>query len=217
MAFLSKQEKQTLVDQINQAEAKTSAEIVTVIAKQSDGYRYIPLMWAAIAALSVPGWVFLYQTIFHNGWAVGNELFFSSARIYQLQILLFFGLCMLFQIPSLRLMLIPKSVKNHRARRHAHEQFFVQNLHLTKNANGVLIFVSQAEHYVEIIVDKGIADVINNEEWQLAVNEFVALIKQGEIAKGFGNTVEHCREILWQHFPAENGRPDELPNHLIEI
>jgi len=93
----------------------------------------------------------------------------------------------------------------------------VQNLHLTDKNNGVLIFVSVAEHYVEILVDEAIASVVDNRVWQETVDDFVANVKRGEIANGFSSAIEHCKEILWEHFPAPEGRPDELPNHLIEI
>jgi len=116
-----------------------------------------------------------------------------------------------------RFWLIPKSVKLHRARRHAHEQFFIQNLHLTEHKTGVLIFVSVAEHYVEIIVDRAVADAVDNSLWEQTVDEFVQHVRNGEIAKGFSITVEQCRDVLCEHFPAPHGRPDELPNHLIEI
>ena len=80
-----------------------------------------------------------------------------------------------------------------------------------------MIFVSVAEHYVEIIVDTGIADIIDNDVWEQSVAEFIAHLRRGDIADGFDKTIEQCREILWQHFPATEGRPDELPNHLIEV
>jgi putative membrane protein len=74
-----------------------------------------------------------------------------------------------------------------------------------------------AEHYVEIIVDVGISEIIDNDVWEQAVEEFIVHLRRGDIAEGFDNTIEHCREILWQHFPAYDGKPDELPNHLIEV
>jgi len=217
MSFLTKAQKDTLREQINEAESGTTGEIVTVIAQQSDGYRYIPLLWASLAALSVPGWYFLYQAISTGGWLYQDDSAMALSRLYQIQVLVFLGLGTLFYYSSLRFWLIPKSVKLHRARRHAHEQFFLQNLHLTQNNTGVLIFVSVAEHYVEIIVDKAIADVVDNQVWQACIDDFVSHIQAGDIATGFSNTVEHCKQVLHEHFPAEHGRPDELPNHLIEI
>ena len=217
MAFLSSAEKDKLVAEIHSAESRTSGEIVTVIAKQSDGYRYIPLLWAALVSLSIPGLYFLYQWLFDSGWSYPGETALPLSRLYQIQVLVFLGLGSLLQVNGIRHWLIPTSVKVHRARRHAHEQFFLQNLHLTKHHNGVLIFVSVAEHYVEIIVDKAVADVVDNDVWTNTVNEFIEHIRSGNIAHGFSSAIEHCREVLWEHFPADEGRPDELPNHLIEI
>jgi len=51
MGFLTQPQKTALREQIKQAEAGTTGEIVTVIANQSDGYRYIPMLWAALISL----------------------------------------------------------------------------------------------------------------------------------------------------------------------
>ncbi len=217
MSFLNNDEKLTLAEQIKAAESQTSGEIVTVIAGQSDGYRYIPLLWAALIALSIPGWYFLYQTLLATEWVYPGESISALAQIYPLQVLVFLGFGMLLQIPRIGLWFVPKAVKKQRAARHAREQFFLQNLHLTKQHTGLLIFVSVAEHYVEIIVDSSIAAVVDDKEWADTVQEFIDQIHRGDIATGFANTVAHCGDVLHKHFPAEHGRPDELPNHLIEI
>ncbi|PID61924.1 MAG: hypothetical protein CSB44_05465 [Gammaproteobacteria bacterium] len=215
MSFLDQAEKDELVRRIQEAESRTRGEIVTVIAGQSDGYRYIPLLWSALAALAVPGVYFLWLWAASDGWTLADEP--SPAWLYTAQALVFLGLGMLFSLPAIRLWLIPKSVKFHRAARHAREQFFLQNLHLTQGNTGILIFVSVAEHYVEIIVDRGISEVIDDALWEETVQEFVGHVRAGNIATGFYNTIEHCRDILWNHFPAPDGRPDELPNHLVEV
>ena len=221
MAFLSETEKSAITDSIRRAEAGTRGEIVTVLARTSDGYRYIPTLWAAIAALSVPGLHYLWQSLTSDGWhypggGAGGEGF-AAAGLYPLQVLVFLGLGMLFQIPRCRLWLVPVSVKRRRAARHAREQFFLQNLHLTHGRTGVLIFVSLAEHYVEIIVDEGIASVVDDAAWKETVDDFVAHVRRGEVAAGFERTIEHCREVLWTHFPDDGGKPDELPDHLVEV
>lgn len=217
MAFLSDTEKTTLSAKINHAESRTHAEIVTVIAQSSDGYRYIPTLWAALIALSVPGLYYLWASFSSNGWGNTELAENASYWLYSIQVLIFLGLGMIFQIPKARLWMVPKSVKKQRAARHAREQFFLQRLHETKERTGILIFVSVAEHYVEIIVDTGIADVVDNHVWNETVAEFIEHVRRGDISKGFESTIEHCREVTWEHFPAPEGRPDELPNHLIEV
>ncbi len=217
MAFLTSTEKQALAKQIREAEAQTSAEIVTVIANQSDHYRYIPMLWAALIALAVPGLYYLFQHLTNNGWLYPGESVDSLARLYYIQVLVFLGLGMLILYTPIRLALVPKSIKHGRAARHAREQFLLQNLHQTQNRSGVLVFVSVAEHYVEIIVDSEVAAVIDNSVWVDTVDEFITCIKRGSIAEGFSRTIEHCREVLVEHFPDDGGKPDELPNNLIEI
>ncbi len=216
--FLTSAEKSALEKRISQAEDSTRAEIMMVIARQSDGYRYIPMLWAALIALSVPGLYFLYNTITTGGWGVADAQQFDY--IYPIQVLVFLGLGMLFQLPAARLLIIPKSVKRQRAARHAHEQFFIQNLHQTVENTGVLIFVSVAEHYVEILVDTGIAAKIDNREWQATIDDFVKDVQSGNIAEGFNRAITHCETVLSNHFPADpqaSSKRDELPNHLIEI
>ncbi len=217
MTFLSEAEKESLADRIRQTESRTHAEIVTVIARQSDGYRYIPMLWAALIALSVPGLYYCWSAISSGGWQVQENGFAAVNWLYPVQVLVFLGLGMLFQIPRARLWMIPRSVRQQRAARHAREQFFLQNLHRTQGRTGVLLFVSVAEHHVEIIVDSGISDVVDNAVWQQIVQDFIAHVQRDEIAAGFDSALDQCREILWEHFPAPQGNPDELPNHLIEV
>ena len=222
MAFLSEEEKDTLSARIKLLESKTRAELVTVIAQQSDGYRYIPLLWAALIALSVPGVYFLYVATVSNGWVDAEQAIAMTIWLYPVQVLVFLGIGMLFQLPTARLWLIPQAIKRQRAARHAREQFFQQNLHQTRGRTGVLLFVSVAEHYVEIIVDSAVAEVVDNTLWEQTVSEFITHVRSGEIAAGFEHTIDACQDVLWTHFPADfTGDDDqpvnELPNRLIEV
>lgn len=205
MAFLTEQEKEKIRTAIAEAEARTSGEIVTVIANTSDTYLYIPTLWAALLALAVPGLNFLF----------GAPL--DRVLVYQLQVLVFLAAALLFQLDSVKMYLIPKRVKHDRASMVARQQFVYQGLHTTENRTGILIFVSVAEHYVEIIADKGINDRIDSKVWQTTVDEFTELLKQGRTYEGFMSAVNLCREQLWSHFPADRINPNELPNHLVEL
>ncbi|MCB1755724.1 MAG: TPM domain-containing protein [Gammaproteobacteria bacterium] len=205
MAFLTDQEKQKIRAAIAEAEARTSGEIVTVIADSSDTYLYIPTLWAALLALAVPGLNFLFGTPM------------DQVLTYQIQVLTFLAAALLFQLGPVKMHLIPKRVKHYRASLVARQQFVYQGLHTTENRTGILIFVSVAEHYVEIIADKGINDRIENNVWQASVDEFVSLVREGRTYEGFMTAVNHCREQLWTHFPAEGRNPNELPDHLVEI
>jgi len=216
--FLTDEQKRSLSARIAAAERGTRGEIVTVIAGRSDGYRYIPTLWAALLALSVPGLYWLYGALAHGGWRDATLATDTPGWLYPLQVMTFLGLGALFQLPRARLWLIPAAVKRQRAARHAREQFFARGLHRTELRSGILIFVSVAEHYVEIIADEGIAERVDAAVWQRTVDDFVTQVRAGRISEGFESAVDRCRDVLWEHFPDEDGgRPNELPDHLIEL
>lgn len=205
MAFINDAEKAKIRAAITQAEKTSSGEIVTVIAQNSDRYSYIPALWAALLALTVPGFNFLFSSPL------------SDVVTYQVQVLVFLACSLLFRLDAFKMHLIPSVVKQQRASRAAREQFVRQGLHTTQDRTGILIFVSVAEHYVEIIADKGINDKIQQDYWQLAVTQFTDLLKQGKTCDGFLAAIEQCNKELSVHFPATSSNPNELPNHLIEI
>ena len=205
MAFLSDSDKLRIDEAIRQVEAKTSGEIVTVIARESDDYYYIPTLWAAFTALLLPALV----TVF--------ELQHTLLDSYGAQISLFLVATLLFRIPALKYRVVPQAVKRQRAMRLAREQFLLQNLHHTEGRTGVLLFVSVAEHYVEVIADKGINAAVPNGTWDWVVADFVAQVKAGNIADGFVRAIEGIGSHLVEHFPVAEGDKNELPNHLIEI
>jgi putative membrane protein len=223
MAFLTDEDKATIAAAIRQAELKTSGELVTVIARQSDAYLYIPLMWASLIALVLP-FAVLYVPLW-NAYlnAFGGEgswgLYFEQDlyKTYAAQLISFFVLAPLFHWSPLKMLLVPRSVKHTRASRLAHEQFYVQGLHHTRDRTGVLIFVSVAERYVEIIADKGINDTVALDEWDHLVRNFVSEVKMGRVAEGFVDAVGACGRVLAKHCPRAADDVDELPNHLIEI
>ena len=202
MSLLKQQELQAVSDAITDAERNTDAELVAVLAAQSDDYRYIPTLWAAVIALLVPGVV----------WFAG--LWLETLEVLAIQLGCFFVLTVLFRVPAIMLHLIPRSVRNWRASNLARRQFLDNNLHHTEQECGVMIFVSEAEHYVEILADRGIDQHVDQQQWQAIVDTLIAAIKKGQTQQGLIRSIESCGELLAQHAPATKVK-NELPNHLV--
>ncbi|MCG6899057.1 MAG: TPM domain-containing protein [Gammaproteobacteria bacterium] len=205
MPFMTTADKQRISDAIAAIERQTSGELVTVITRSSDDYRYIPYLWAALLALLLPGILSL------------DPALVPAKLHYLLQICIFLGASVLFKWPPLKIRLIPPGIKKLRAHRLALEQFFVQNLHSTPGRTGILLFVSVAEHYVEIIADKGINDVVSEHDWKDIVEQFVVQVKDKRVVDGFLTAIFACGTLLAAHFPATAENTNELPNHLVEL
>ena len=205
MRILTDDDKTTVSDAIKHAERGTSGELITVITQASDDYWFIPSLWASLIALMVPAIVLLIGT------------WMDTLTLFSIQIAVFLVLVTLFRIPELKHMLVPKKIKHLRASRTAREQFFIQGLQNTKDRTGILLFVSVAEHYVEVIADKGVNDVVPDGTWDKVVIDFVSKVKVGQHTEGFIAAIQDCGNILHKHFPADNDNSNELPNHLIEL
>lgn len=205
MAHLKAAEKQALVARIREIESQTSGELVTVIAQSSDNYLYIPTLWAALLALLLPGLVSLLA------------LPLESDLVYLLQVSLFLLLAITFRWQPLRRRIVPRATQHQRASRHAHELFFIEGLHLTKERTGVMIFVSLAERYVEIIADRGISDKVDPAVWRDIVETFIKDVRRNDIAQGYMTAIDRCGTLLQEQFPGQADDHNELPDHLIEV
>lgn len=212
--MLSVADKLKISETIKAVEKQTSGEIVTVITRSSDDYFYYPVMWAAALALIFPA---LYYSVdaalaFFSSW-----LHFDFIPLYLAQVGIFSGVMLLAQWQALKIRLVPKSIRKQTAKRFAYEQFYAQGLHLTRARTGVLIFVSEMEHVVEIIADAGIHAKVSAQFWQHIVDGFVAHVKSGEIAAGYIQAITQCGAELIKHFPRPADDSNELPNHLVEL
>ena len=204
MTLLTIDEQHQISAAIAQVERNTDAELVTVLAHRADNYSYLAIIVAAALALFTPGIIALLP-FWLNAW-----------EILIAQWLVFIVLALLLQWPPLLTRIIPGSVKRWRAANLARRQFLEQNLHHTRNHSGVLIFVSELEHYVEIIADRGIDQFVEPQQWQSIIDNFVACVRRGDTLQGFLQCVDACGELLQQHIPATDQK-NELPNHLIVI
>lgn len=204
MTLVSKSEEIRIAGAIAASERRTSGEIVAMITAESSSYHYAAYLWAALIALALP-WPFIYWT----WWPV--------QYIYLMQLVVFALLALLFLWRPIRFYLVPKSVKRSRAHRRAVEQFLAQNLHTTSGRTGVLIFVSVAERYAEILADAGIHKVVPETEWQAIVDKLTTAIGDGRPGDGFVAAIEAVGERLARHFPPGAIDPNQLPNHLIVL
>src|SRR5690606_33756137 len=62
MTLLTLSEQQQVAEAIDHVERETDAGLVTVLAEEADDCRYIPLLWAGLIALVVPGAALFFTT-----------------------------------------------------------------------------------------------------------------------------------------------------------
>lgn len=195
---------------IRDAEAATSGEIFAVFARSSDSYVFVSslaalalvlaagLLTALIAALAGLGFDALAM---ESAQAIGAAVLVAALRF----------------VTPLRMLMVPPAFQAERAHRTAREQFAAQNIHATQARTGILIFVSEAEHYAEVVADAGINAKVPQAEWDAIVAVLTAAARADRLPDGFVEAIGHAGRLLAAHFPSGEGNPNEIADRLVEI
>jgi putative membrane protein len=202
--MLSDMDRARVIEAIRAAETRTSGEIYCVVTRASSGYRVFPLAYAATLALLVPLPLIQFTT-------------WPAAVIYLVQLATFLAVLWITTRESIRYRLVPRRTRRERAHQEALRQFGAHGLQHTELRTGVLIFVSFAERYAEVIADAGIDSKVSGEIWDECVGTLIADIKAGRIADGFVTAIGRCADVLAEHFPPGKVNRDELPNAIVEL
>lgn len=202
MTLLTEYEQRQIAEAIARAERRTDVELVTVLARRADDYAYLPLLWAVLLALLIPGALHLLL-----GWP-------SVRGLLVAQVLVFIALCLLLRNPRLAAWLVPRVVRQRRAAALARQQFREQDLQRTEGATGMLIFVSEAERYVAILADEGVAAHLDERTRRQLVARFTEQVNAGRTLQGFVECIDACGELLSEGMPPTSRR-NQLTNRLV--
>lgn len=210
MSRLSAQDHDRVATAIRSAEEQTAGEIYCVVAGASDSYFYPAATFALVGTL-VAGTLCAF--VLDHWWISVRLPHFALAQILgSLAVLL-----ALLAFPRLRILLVPPYLQHSRAHGNAVKQFLAHNVHLTAARTGILIFLSLAERYAEVIADGGIAARVEQDRWDAIVADLTAQAKSGHLADGLVGAVGAAGALLAKHFPPDGTDRDELPDRVVEI
>ena len=113
---------------------------------------------------------------------------------------------------------MPRRLRYQAAHANALKQFLARNVHRTTARTGVLVFVSIAERYAEVVADSG----INSQGRPACLGRRGRAISpqhagDDRLADGFVKAIGQVGAVLAEHFPVTSGDANELDDHLVEI
>ena len=207
---ISAEDHDRIADAIRAAELTTDGEIYCVVAHSSDGY-FFPAAFMATLGLFVASLAVAY----------GLEIWWLTIRVphFVLAQLLALAsvLALLWFVPALRIHFVPKRLRFQAAHANAMKQFLARNVHRTQARTGVLVFVSIAERYAEVVADAGIDAKVDQHVWDGVVRDLTKHAGDDRLADGFVKAIEAVGAVLAEHFPVTAGDTNELDDHLVEI
>ena len=78
--------------------------------------------------------------------------------------------------------------------------------------NGVLIYVLFADHDVEIVADRGVAERVSQRDWEAVCEAMQEHFRAGRFREGALAGVRGVGSLLAQHYPRADGDANELPD-----
>ena len=203
--LISSADRDRIAASIRAAEMRTSGEILVLVARSASDYWAVPVLWAALLALAAP-WPLIWLTAI------------SAYAIFLFQLLLFTIMALVFSLQRKhRIALVPRFLRRRRARQMAREHFFTQGLHRTRDRTGVMIFVSVAERYAEVLADDAIAAQADEGVWRGIIITLIEALQNNRMGDGLVTAVEAAADILSQHAPPRADDTNELPDKVIII
>lgn len=203
--LLGEGDRDRITAAIRDVERQTSGELVTVVARASAGYVAFPLLAAALLALLTPAVL----------WIAAPDLDHLDVYTAQLGVFIVVAAATLWR--PLRMRLVPLAVKRRQARRLAREQVHALGLNRTRGRTGILLFVSVAERYVEILADRGIDEKVLPGTWKeiVATSRVRSASERSPMASSARSPL--AAPCSSAHFPRAADDQNELPDVLIEL
>jgi uncharacterized membrane protein len=107
--------------------------------------------------------------------------------------------------------------RNQPARERALDIFSQLRIWDTAHNNGVLIYLLLADRNVEIVADRGIDAKVGAAGWKKICAEMEGDFIAGNFERGIIKGLEAVSRLMAEHFPAERGGRNELPDAPVVI
>ncbi|MGA9117768.1 MAG: TPM domain-containing protein [Bacteroidota bacterium] len=209
-SFFSEEDLQRIKAAVQEAELKTSGEIVPYVVDRSGEYEEAQWKGAAMTSALILALFVLYHA--SSFWWI--PLTYAQMA----SVVLVMGFAAFFFVkwnPAAQRLLAGHRLIERRVGQRAAEAFVSEEVFQTKERTGILLFLSLVEHRVLVMGDSGINAKVKQEEWTGIVERIVAGIRSGKPADGLIDGIRRCGELLQQHGVARRSDDkDELPDSL---
>lgn len=193
-----------------EAERRTSGEIVPYVVKACDAYAtpaWQGALFGALGASAVTGLVHWLAGLWGGAW-----LLWILAPPVLGGVL---GFLVVGRSETLTRCFLPDEILELRARRRAMVAFLEEEIFLTRERTGILLFLGLFEHRAIVLGDAGIHAKVEQSEWDGIVEQLVEAIRAGRAAEGLADAIRACGELLERHGVARRKDDvNELPNRL---
>jgi putative membrane protein len=203
MSLLSEADSRSIEDAVRALEKNSATELVVAVVPKSADYwqarLFVAIAWSLAAA--------------HAMLQFRPDIAPFVAILLQVPV----GVVtfVLFGRGVLARLLIPKGAATAAAERRALELFAAHGLTRTRDRTGMLILLSELEHRVVILGDRGIHERVGDAGWRDHVDHVISAIQRGEAARGLLDVIERLGAAHAERNPVRADDANELPDGIV--
>ena len=208
--FLSADARQRIEAAVKAAERETAGEIVCMV--DSASYRYPMANVLGGTVLALPPALLLTPLV--GGWLwIGTANMWLFLGLFGLAFTLFWFV--IDRTAWLKRRFVSQREIEEEVEEAAVTHFFKYGLYRTRDATGILIFISVFERKVWVLADHGINVKVPAGHWDAVVADITAGIRENRAAEAICEAVAAVGATLKSHFPIKPDDTDELQNVII--
>jgi putative membrane protein len=206
-SYLSETDIHKLESVIREVEATTSGELVVVINRRCTDYKLLPFTLSLLFWIVIENSPLIDLAVGQLGHATLCKVGFILLSVLLGQT---FG-----RFPIWHRWLASPSVRSAKAWAAAELEFYRSKIQNTKEATGILVFISLYEHQVVVLADKRISDKKPKETWNELISQILKGIKTDSLSAGLSEGLLQSGKLLKELFPANKVNENELSNSIV--
>jgi putative membrane protein len=207
-------------DAVAEAESKTAAEIVPVVATASGRYdraEDIVGLWLGLIALTVTWWLYPASEDEVGSWS-GMPAVLEIISLLAATVIGFFaGATLGSYVFPLRRLFTPRRQMQDEVEGRARQVFFDSSVHHTAGGTGLLIYVSLFEHLAVVLGDRIVVESLGQEEIDRLCEQLTEALRSGDLTEALCSTTRTAGEKLAEKLPRADDDVNELPDSLVTL
>ena len=216
--LFNEEQRQQIEQAVQAAEDITSCEIVPVVATSSGRYdrpEDIVGLWLATLAAALV-WYLFPRTLSESGnWAGPSLLFQLPVLVLAVVASFLLGVVLASRIGWLRRLFTPRQQMLDEVSARAREAFFDKRIHHTKEATGLLIYLSLFEHLAVVLGDQNVMDQVGQDFLDNLCNQLTTGMREGHATEALCAVIATAGEKMSGPSPRGEQDTNELHDTLV--
>jgi putative membrane protein len=216
----SEAERQHVAQAIQDAESKTSAEIVPVIARSSGRYdrpEDVVGLWLALVGIVVVWCVYPSSQVKTGSWDTSEPVWELVSLVAVTIIGFVVGAVLATRIGWLRRLFTPAKQMREEVFGRARQVFFDNRVYRTAGASGVLLYISLYERMAAVIADQSVIDKLGQAQIDQTCAEFTRRLSERTPVEALCETARNLGQRLSGVLPRAADDVNELSDALVVL